>query len=91
MSQSRRSFEIMEALWRVRDKSKTVSDASFRPSLLEHDSTAPNPRISGVCARCECVPCADRLHLYISMMEIAVNTKFYELIPCFPDASLIPM
>ena len=81
----------METLWRVRDKSKTVSDASFRPSLLEHDSTAPNTFTCKARARCECVPCADQLDLYISMMEIAVNTKFYELIPCFPDATLIPL
>jgi hypothetical protein len=34
VSQYRRSFEIVETLWRVRDKSNIVSDASIGPPLL---------------------------------------------------------
>ena len=49
MSQYRRSFEIVEIPWRVRDKYNIVPHTSIRPPLLVGDFIDPNLRGSKVC------------------------------------------
>jgi hypothetical protein len=49
VSQYRRSFEIVESLWRVRDKYNVVPDASSQPPLVADEFMHPNIRGFKVC------------------------------------------
>ena len=66
MSQYRRSFEVVETLWRVRDKYTLVSDASSRPPLRADEFIDSKTGTDKACARREYGLCANNLHLKLT-------------------------
>jgi hypothetical protein len=61
VSRYRRSFEIVETPWRVRDKSHVVPDASSRPPPLADDFIARKTGTYKACAQRNCVVRANQL------------------------------
>jgi hypothetical protein len=53
VSQYRRSFEVVDILWRVRDKYTLVSDASMQPPPWADEFIAPKTGTDKACARRE--------------------------------------
>ncbi len=59
--QWRRSFEVMDSPWRVRDKYKVVQDSSIPPPLSADDLITLEVFTSKVRARPACLRSANRL------------------------------
>ena len=73
MSQYRRSFEIIETPWRVRDKYNLVSDASSGPPLMADDFIYPNTGTCNVCAPHDFALSAGRLTYKLAAGKLLSN------------------
>jgi hypothetical protein len=79
VSQYRRSFEIVESTWRVKDEYNLVPDASSRPPLRADDFIAPKTGTNKVCACRKYGLRAGQLALNYRFGETTVNRKVYKL------------
>ena len=73
VSRYRRSFEIVETPWRVRDKSHVAPDASSQPPLLADDFIAREIGTYNACAHRNCVVRPNQLIYKLVLNQLLSN------------------
>jgi hypothetical protein len=88
MGQCRRSFEVVDSPWRVRDKYAVVQDSSIPPPLSADDLITLEVFTSKVRARSVCLQSANRLKCKLGLGRLASTENAISLLHDFHSAPL---